>query len=189
MHRPRQPVFCSSSTTKTLRYHAVSWLSKLCVPYCTKFNLCRWMVDATARQHQKLLLAALHSHCMHLLIQARELLPAGVCRLGQGSSSRGSYEGLDGCAGQMQQPVQQQPELQLRWQQQQLAWQVCCAQLQRNMLLVLHLIRGWQDWNADHGYQGLFEEYMKRCVACLMSGYESAHSDTPDHMGSSCKQT
>lgn len=125
------------------------------------------MVEVAARQHQQLLLAALHSHCMQLLIQARELLPAGVCRLGQGSSSS-SCKGLDGCAGQ----VHQQPELQPKWQQQQLAWQVCCAQLQRNMLLVLHLIKGWQDWNPRHGYKGLFEEYQKRCVACLLSGYE-----------------
>jgi hypothetical protein len=94
------------------------------------------------------MLAALHSHCMQLLVQARDGLPpdcgtaAASSSTTRGGASFGDSESL------------------YHQQQQQQAWQLCMAQVQHNLLLVMQLSKHWQDSNVLDGYQMTFEEYM-----------------------------
>lgn len=90
------------------------------------------------------LLAALHSHCMHLLTQAREQLPAEACLFRQSTSKHSSQDSAAASFGSMQ----LQPD-----KQQQLAWQLCCSQVQHDLLLVLQLTKHWQHHNQVAGLE------------------------------------
>lgn len=105
---------------------------------------CRWKLPEATCQGQILLLHSLHSHSMQLLAQARdELLPD--CCTASSSGIQGGARCSD--SGSLQ-------------QQQRQAWQLCVAQVQHNLLLVMQLSKHWQDSNVLGGYQPTFEEYM-----------------------------
>mgnify|MGYP001810463094 CR=1 FL=1 len=99
-------------------------LSLLVLPYC------RWRVGP-CQEGRTQLLEALHCHCMQLLSQARDQLPAEVCLLGQPGSPGCS----SGCSSPKSDPEQQQ---------QREAWQLCLSQVQHDLLLVLQLTQQWR---------------------------------------------
>jgi hypothetical protein len=90
------------------------------------------------------MLAALQSHCMQLLAQARDGLPPNCCTASSSSNTWGGASFSD--SGSIQ-------------QQQRQAWQLCMAQVQHNLLLVLQLTKHWQNSNVLDGYQLTFQEY------------------------------
>jgi len=94
-----------------------------------------------------MLLAALHSHCMHLLTQAQEQLPAEACLFRGSTSKHSSQDSAAGSFGGMQLPPGEQQ------QHQQLAWQLCCAQVQHDLLLVLQLTEHCQHHNQVVGLE------------------------------------
>ena len=71
---------------------------------------------------------------MQLLVQAREQLPPEACSIG--SSSAGYSSSSSSSRGQQ------------GHQQQHAAWQLVCAQVQYNLLLVLQLTKHWEHHNA-----------------------------------------
>jgi hypothetical protein len=128
-------------------------------------------VPLNKAESQAVLLASLHCHCTQLLVEARDQLPLHACGVGQrpcsgcrtiagpdndcqcsskasgsssdsadatGSCSNGSCE--VGFQGGLQQQRQQRE-----------AWQLCLAQVQRNLLLVMQLTKHWQRGNASGG--------------------------------------
>lgn len=100
---------------------------------------------------QKLMLAALHAHCTQLLVRARDELQPECCTI---SASNSSGHVLF-CGGHDPLLVTRQPS-----PQQQQLWQLCAAQLQHNVLLMLQLARHWQERNVLEGYTDTFEKYV-----------------------------
>jgi hypothetical protein len=114
------------------------------------------------------MLTALHHHCMQLLAQARDLLSPQACTLsqvsnrstnssisggsaGRSGSSRAHGEQAAGASGSSAAGFEQQRQQQQAGevlQQQRQAWQLCLAQVQHNLLLVMQLTKHWQHHNA-----------------------------------------
>jgi len=83
---------------------------------------------------------------MHLLTQAREQLPVEACLFRHSIPKHSSHDSAAASFGSMKlQPDEQQ--------QQQLAWQLCCTQVQHDLLLVLQLTKHWQHHNQVAGLE------------------------------------
>lgn len=94
---------------------------------------------------------------MQLLAGVRDALPAAACVVG--NSSRHSTP-------------QQQPQ-----QQQRQAWQLCVAQVQRNLVQMVQLTKHWQHDNTLAAYMDTFLEYQTGCVA-VEQGHRKGAGDT-----------
>jgi hypothetical protein len=111
------------------------------------------------------LLASLHCHCMQLLAQACDCLPAETCTLGQqprassSSSSAGDSSSNRPPAAASRDASAQQQQQQ---QQQQQAWRLCLAQVRHNLLLLLQLSKLWQEQHRQSALQRTFDTYQKR---------------------------
>lgn len=124
--------------------------------------LCRWQLQPDRRWPQTELLAALHCHCMQLLAQASDHLPAELCSLkGTGiiSSSNGSGDGYSSGSGSgtgnSSSSIRSGGS-----PSQQAAWQRCIAEVQHNLLLVLQLTKHLQDHNERGSLDSLLAENM-----------------------------
>jgi hypothetical protein len=96
---------------------------------------------------QSLLLTALQSHITQLLSMARELLAPSVCTLGQQSSSSSSSNVGGGSSSSNSSASASELNPQQE-QQQRRAWELCLAQVQHDLLLVLQLTKHWRHHNA-----------------------------------------
>lgn len=105
-----------------------------------------------------MLLAALHSHCLQLLAEAQRQLAPAACVLGPQASVAAHCSSRDSGGGSSEQQLQQQRQ----------AWQLCLAQVQHNLLLVLQLTKHWQYQNAHLCLNLVLSN--NRCVAaCIES--------------------
>jgi hypothetical protein len=120
------------------------------------------------------LLQALHCDCLQLLAQARDELPPETYCVGQhsrvsssiSSSSGGAGGGSSGGGSSSSRPIsaasRDASAQQQQQQQQQQAWQLCLAQVQHNLLLLLQLSRRWQEQQPLIGFEDTFNLYMTR---------------------------
>jgi hypothetical protein len=113
---------------------------------------------------------------MQLLAQARDQLPPEACGVGQhprisssssiSSGSGGSRGGVGGASGSSSSrpaaAAAASTDASAQQQQQQQAWQLCLAQVQHNLLLLLQLSRLWQEEQAHFGFEDTFQAYQVR---------------------------